>query len=99
MSAYLIVDIARVRDEETYGRYKEHVSPGLVAAGGHYLARGGAIQVLEGEWRPNRLIVVRFDSAAAARAWWASEEYAPLKKLRMASTDCNMVIVEGVDVP
>jgi uncharacterized protein (DUF1330 family) len=96
MSAYVIVDVARVRDEAIYGRYKKQVSPGLVAAGGRYLARGGAIDVLEGDWRPNRLILVRFDSAAAARAWWASPEYAALKSARQASTDCNMLIVDGV---
>jgi uncharacterized protein (DUF1330 family) len=96
MSAYVIVDVARIKDEKTYGRYKQEVSPGLLRAGGHYLARGGAIDVLEGDWQPNRLVLVRFESARAARAWWASDEYAALRSARQASTDCNMVIVEGV---
>ena len=65
MAAYLIVDIARVRDPEAYGRYRGQVSAGLVAAGGRYLARGGAIEVVEGDWRPNRLVLVRFDSPDA----------------------------------
>ena len=97
MSAYLIADITRVRDEDVYGRYKNEVPPGLVAAGGRYLARGGTIDVLEGNWRPNRLILVRFQSAVAARAWWASKEYAALKGARQASTDCNMLIVDGIN--
>jgi uncharacterized protein (DUF1330 family) len=96
MSAYLIVDVARIRDEATYAHYKKQVSPGLLASGGEYLARGGAIEVLEGTWKPNRLIVVRFSTPAAARRWWASDEYAPLRKLRQASTDCNMVLVDGL---
>jgi uncharacterized protein (DUF1330 family) len=96
MSAYLIVDVTRIRDEDTYARYKKQVSPGLVAAGGRYLARGGAIDVLEGDWRPNRLVLVRFETPAAARAWWSSAEYAALKSARQASTDCNMVIVDGL---
>jgi uncharacterized protein (DUF1330 family) len=96
MSAYLIVDVTRIRDEDPYARYKKQVSPGLVAAGGRYLARGGAIDVLEGDWRPNRLVLVRFETPAAARAWWSSAEYAALKSARQASTDCNMVIVDGL---
>ena len=96
MSAYLIVDVARIRDDNAYSRYRKQVSPGLVAAGGEYLARRGPIEVLEGTWKPNRLVVVRFNTAAAARQWWASDEYAPLRKLRHESTDCNMVIVDGV---
>jgi len=96
MSAYLIADIARVLDERAYGQYKSTVSKGLAAAGGRYLARGGTIDVLEGDWRPNRLVLVRFDSAQAAREWWASEEYAALKELRQAATQTNMLIVEGL---
>jgi uncharacterized protein (DUF1330 family) len=96
MAAYLIADIARVLDENAYGRYKSQVSPGLLSAGGRYLARGGPLEVLEGDWRPNRLILVRFDSVAAARSWWSSKEYAALKELRQAATDTRMVLVDGL---
>jgi len=95
MAAYLIVDVVRIHDPQTYDRYKPQVAAGLAAAGGRYLARGGTVDVLEGDWKPNRLIVVRFDSAAEARRWWASDGYAPLRQMRQSSTDCNMLIVEG----
>ena len=95
MSAYLIVDVTGIHDPEAYERYKKQVSPGMVAAGGRYLARGGAIDVLEGEWRPNRLVLVRFDTAGDARRWWESEDYAPMRQLRQSSTHCNMLIVNG----
>jgi uncharacterized protein (DUF1330 family) len=95
MAAYLIVDIAEIRDEPMYTRYRQQVSPGLSAAGGQYLARGGAIEVLEGDWHPTRIVLVRFDSAAAARSWWVSNDYAALKHMRQASTTTKMIIVEG----
>jgi uncharacterized protein (DUF1330 family) len=95
MAAYLIVDIAGIHDEKTYARYRQQVSPGLSAAGGRYLARGGAIEVLEGDWRPTRLVLVRFDSAAAARGWWSSNDYAELKRMRQSATTTNMIVVEG----
>ena len=97
MAAYVIADIARVLDEEAYGRYKRQVSPGLLAAGGRYLVRGGAIDVLEGDWRPNRLILVRFDSARAARSWWTSKEYEALKEMRQSATQSHVVIVDGLE--
>jgi uncharacterized protein (DUF1330 family) len=99
MSAYLIVDVTRIHDPEAYERYKKQVSPGMAAAGGQYLARGGAIDVLEGEWQPHRLILVRFDVASDARRWWASEAYAPMRELRRSSTHCNMLIVNGCSNP
>jgi uncharacterized protein (DUF1330 family) len=97
MAAYLVVDIKRIRNEALYAEYKQQVSPGLMDAGGRYLARGGPIEVLEGDWRPNRLILVRFESSEAARTWWGSKEYAPLRDARQASTDGNMVLVEGIE--
>ncbi len=96
MSAYLIVDVTEIRDERTYAAYRSQVANGIEQAGGRYLARGGAIEVLEGDWQPRRIVVVRFDSPAAARAWWTSTEYADLKRMRMASTRTNMIVVDGV---
>jgi uncharacterized protein (DUF1330 family) len=96
MAAYLVVDLTAIHDEQTYARYRSQVSPGLEAAGGRYLVRGGEVDVIEGDWRPGRLVIVRFESKEAARQWWASREYAPLKQLRQASASTNMVLVQGL---
>jgi uncharacterized protein (DUF1330 family) len=99
MAAYLIVDIKQIRDEKAYAQYRESVPASLAAGGGEYLARGGAVQVLEGDWTPGRLVVVRFETSRAARDWWASEQYAALRSLRWACSSANMVLVEGVSTP
>ncbi|HEY8165680.1 MAG TPA: DUF1330 domain-containing protein [Gemmatimonadaceae bacterium] len=98
MAAYLIVEILRVRDEELYADYRSRVSSQLRDFGGEYLARGSAIDRLEGTWQPKRIVVVRFESAQAARRWWSSAEYAELKEIRQASTDANMIVVEGISI-
>ena len=97
MAAYLIVDVSAIEDPQTYAQYRALVSPGLIQAGGEYLARGGAIDVLEGEWTPQRIVVVRFPSADAARLWWNSAAYSELKRMRQASAHTNMILVEGVE--
>jgi uncharacterized protein (DUF1330 family) len=97
MAAYVIADVARITDPQRYDQYKAGVPKSLSNAGAQYLARGGAIHVLEGNWKPNRLVLVRFDNTELARAWWASNEYAELKRLRQESTDTNLLIVTGVD--
>jgi uncharacterized protein (DUF1330 family) len=96
MAAFLIIEIAQVHDEEVYARYREAVSPNLAAAGGTYIVRGGQVEVLEGDWRPKRMVVVRFDSVEAAQAWWKGPAYAEMKALRQRSTTTNMILVEGV---
>ena len=95
MSAYLVVEV-EVRDAERYEDYKRMVPPTLAAYGGKFLARGGAVETLEGEWSPKRMVIVEFPSAERAKAWWASTEYAEAKALRQATADTQMILIEGV---
>lgn len=60
------------------------------------MARGGATEVLEGEWRPRRVVILEFPSVAAARRWYDSEEYREPKALRRRAAVSSLVLVEGV---
>ncbi len=95
MTAYLIADVA-VRDPQRYEEYKQKV-PALIARhGGEYLVRGGAHDVLEGGWQPTRLVLFRFPSRAAIKAFLADPEYQPLAALRHAVADSSLVAVDGL---
>ncbi len=96
MSAFVIIDID-VHDPVGYEEYKQLGPPSLAAFGGRYVVRGGQIEVLEGDWQPNRIVVLEFDTIEKARAWVNSEEYAPARKLRQAAARSRMIVVAGVD--
>ena len=55
----------------------------------------GVVEVLQGNWDPQRLLVLEFESMGRFREWYDSPEYAPLKELRggAAATEC---VVEGL---
>jgi uncharacterized protein (DUF1330 family) len=53
--------------------------------------------LLEGSWRPARLVLVRFGSLDEGLRWWGSDAYRPLRALRQESTEGNMVLTEGLD--
>lgn len=95
MSALIIVDI-EVTDPVLYEEYKRLASASIAAHGGRYLVRGGASEVLDGEWTPRRMVVLLFDSVEQAKAWRASPDYAEAKKVREGCARLNMVVVEGV---
>jgi len=95
MPAYLIVNIV-VKDPETYEQYKKGVPPYIAKYGGEYLARGGKCEVMEGDWTPSRLVLVRFPDAAAAKAFLDDPGYAPIRELRLTSTKSDTVILEGI---
>lgn len=95
MAYYLILDI-RIHDLPKYQEYMAGVKPMIEAAGGRYLVRGGEHVVVEGDWRPTRLVLFEFPSRAAAEAFFALPEYQPLKAVREASSSGDIVGVEGV---
>jgi uncharacterized protein (DUF1330 family) len=96
MPAYVIVE-TDITDPERYERYRA-ASPGAVAAaGGRFVVRGGELAVLEGDWRPSRLVVLEFADLDAARRWYESERYQAAKQLREGAARLRMVAVQGVD--
>ena len=98
MPAYVVVNV-RVKNTERYPEYVAVAPQSILAHGGRYIARGGKVDVLEGEWRPQRLVILEFPNTDQARKWWESEMYAGPKSLRHQFADTEMVIVEGVDTP
>ena len=95
MSAYVIVDVT-VHDPGRYEGYKKQAFDTVTAYGGRYIARGGTTEVLEGEWKPNRLVILEFPSLARAKEWLNSPEYAAPRALRHRTASTNMVVVEGM---
>ena len=95
MAAYLIVDID-VTDPGAYEEYRRLVPPLVAKYGGKYLVRGGASVTIEGDWTPKRLAVLEFESAEQAKQFYNSDDYEPVKQIRLKATNSNMVLVEGV---
>jgi len=95
MSAYIVVDI-QVQDSEKFEKYRSLVPASLTPYGGRFVVRGGTVETLEGTWAPSRLVILEFPSAAQAKAWWHSNEYAEAKLLRQASSRGQFLLVEGV---
>ncbi len=95
MPAYVLNDM-EVTDLALLEEYKKLSPPTVAQYGGRFLARGGALETVEGDWKPRRLVIIEFPSMAQARAWMDSPEYAPAKVLRQRASRSNMVLVEGV---
>jgi uncharacterized protein (DUF1330 family) len=95
MPAYVIVE-TDIHDPEQYEHYKEATPAAIAAFGGRFLARGGEIAVLEGDWHPERIVVIEFDDVATAKRFYESPIYQDAKRLREGAAKLNMVAVEGV---
>jgi uncharacterized protein (DUF1330 family) len=95
MAAYLIATID-VKDPAAYEDYKARVPVLIRKHGGEYLVRGGKTVVAEGNWKPSRIVILRFPDLAAAQNFYNDPDYEPLKALRQRASNGNIVFVEGV---
>jgi uncharacterized protein (DUF1330 family) len=95
MAAYIIVEI-EVTDPVGFEEYRRQVAPTIEQHGGKYLVRGGTCETLEGDWKPERIVVLQFDDMQRARGWLNSHEYGEPRKLRQRTAKTRMILVEGM---
>ena len=95
MPAYVVVE-TDIHDPEQYELYKQASPAAVAAGGGRFIVRGGEIAVLEGDWRPTRLVLLEFPDLESAKRFYNSPEYQQAKRLREGAAGFNMVAVEGL---
>ena len=94
-SAYLIAHV-QVTDPTQYEQYKKFSSLAMQAHGAEVCVRGGAVSVLEGDWQPERIVVLKFADVAAARKFYDSVEYQRARDAREGAAVMRMIVVEGL---
>ena len=95
MSGFAIFNID-VQNPEEYKEYIERVFPIVSKFGGEYLVRAGEYKVMEGEWKYPRTVVIKFPTYEKALEWYNSEDYQPVKPIRLANSVANGIIIRGV---
>jgi uncharacterized protein (DUF1330 family) len=95
MAAYVIADV-QVHNLEAYEEYRANVLPTVTAYDGKFIVRGGKVDTLEGEWHPQRIVILEFPSVARAKEWWASAEYRAIVDIRYRNANSRLIVVEGV---
>jgi uncharacterized protein (DUF1330 family) len=83
-----------VTDKEAYGRYSDIATEAITAHGGHFIARGGRYQQMEGNDRP-RNVVAKFPTFEDAVACYNSPRYQEAVKIAKGASTRDLVIVES----
>jgi uncharacterized protein (DUF1330 family) len=95
MPAFVVCNI-KVSDPAAYEKYKLLAPPAIAQYGGRYVARGGKTAVLEGEWAPDRFVILEFPDMDAARRFYDSPEYRAAREARKNAARMSMILVEGL---
>ena len=94
-SAYIIANV-EVTNPTQYEDYKKWSSAAMQAHGAEVCVRGGKVEVLEGDWAPERIVILKFASVEAAKAFNDSPEYGKARASRQGAAVMRMVVVEGM---
>ena len=98
MSVYMIVEI-KIRNKDLYSRYVELVPEIVNKYGGRYMARGGKVTPLSGNWNPERIILIEFETIEQLQKCFTSSEYLQIAPFREQSTISRSIIVDGYPPP
>jgi uncharacterized protein (DUF1330 family) len=94
MSVYFVLQIEWTSDEARRA-YIAGLSDMIEKNGGNFIVSSTDFRVLEGGWKPGRLVMIKFPTKAAFSAWYDSEEYRALRELRLQNSRSDAVVAEG----
>ncbi len=96
MPAYFIAQIS-IHDPEGYQGYLQGFLEIFNRHGGRLLTVSSKpVEVIEGEWEKDGIVLMEFPSMEAAEAWKNDPDYVALAKIRQNTASTNLVLVDGL---
>ncbi len=95
MAGYALINV-EITDHAAFTELRERAQAVVEAHGGRLLVRGGATEVVQGDWTPHRLVLVKFDSVERAKSWWNAPDHAELRAMLDTCSKATTMIVAGV---
>ena len=97
MAAYFIAQYV-VNDPKLYREYQAGAGPTIAAAGGEVVAFDVAAETIEGKPPGPQTVILKFESAEAAKTWYRSPAYQAVVGKRLASTTGFAVISQSMNL-
>ncbi len=94
MKCYLVLDL-KIVDLKQFMRYVQNIPVFIKKYGGRYIVEGVEPTLLEGEWVPQRLVILEFPSRQAAEDFHSDPDVQPWFEIRRNSTVSNLIMAEG----
>lgn len=95
MSAYLLVNVEKMKDQEKLQEYGKLVDAHTAKHGGKLIGSSANPEVLEGNVDCMRTLIIEFPDMASLKTWYDAEEYQPMKAIRQQGIDATIWAVDG----
>ena len=97
MNAYLVLDLT-IHNLQSFREYIEKIPAFISKHAGRYIVQGKVPTVMEGDWQPERLVVIEFPGRQNALEFLRDPEAQPLFAIRHGFTTSRLVLVDGCQV-
>jgi uncharacterized protein (DUF1330 family) len=94
MKAYLVLDLT-IHDFTGFAQYIAEIPAHISRHGGRYIVQGVVPEAIEGDWRPQRMVILEFPARENAEAFLSDPEIQDLFKVRHTTTTSKLVLVDG----
>jgi uncharacterized protein (DUF1330 family) len=94
LKAYLVLDLS-VNDVAGFKTYIAEVPAFIARHSGRYIVRGVEPTTIEGDWAPERLVIIEFPEREKAQAFLDDPDIKDLFKLRHATTTSKLLLADG----
>jgi uncharacterized protein (DUF1330 family) len=94
MKAYLVLDLS----VNNFGGFKKYIAgiPAFIAKhSGNYIVQGVQPTPIEGDWKPERIVIIEFPARNNAEAFLNDPDIQDLFKLRHETTTSRLVLADG----
>src|SRR3954447_7608593 len=91
MKAYLVLDLS-VHDFDRFRKYIAEIPAFIAKHSGKYLVRGVEPTPVEGDWKPERMVIIEFPERESAHAFLRDPQVQDLFKLRHDTTSSRLVL-------
>ncbi|MBI5318527.1 DUF1330 domain-containing protein [Bradyrhizobium sp.] len=94
MKAYLVLDL-KVNDFAGFKEYIARIPAFIAKHSGKYIVQGVQPVTIEGDWKPERMVIIEFPEREKAQAFLSDPEIQDLFRIRHATTTSRLVLAEG----
>ncbi len=94
MKTYLVLDLS-VNDFDGFKKYMTEIPAFIARHSGRYIVRGVQPTTIEGDWKPERMVIIEFPERNKAEAFLSDPGIQQLFEVRHATTTSKLVLVEG----
>ncbi len=96
MKYYFVANI-KIKNQKEYQKYLDKADEVFSKFKGRYLSADSSPTRLEGKWNYSKSVIIEFRNKKDFEDWYFSDEYQKILKFRLNASECDSILVEGLE--